>query len=275
MHGAVNVAAIIMGAALFLGSAIVWLLIAARYVSQRPLLPFQERPQPNWNRFALLLTAVWIGHQLIARFMAELKSLTDPSALLPAPSLEAVKSNCLMNWLLILILMLMLRQSSRARLADFGIGFFQSGRFLSDGFLGFFASLAPVIVIQYGLIFAGLRDDTDQHELFKIIKDDPGIGALLWVVLAAVVVAPLVEELLYRVVLQGWLQTRLPPRTAVVLVAVLFCAVHGWPDALALVPLALILGYIYYQTYSYPAVVLVHMLFNATNLLFALSSQSG
>jgi membrane protease YdiL (CAAX protease family) len=84
------------------------------------------------------------------------------------------------------------------------------------------------------------------------------------------VLAPLVEELIYRVVLQTWLQKIAPPREALIAVAIIFAAVHRLPDALPLLPLALILGYVYQQRRSFLTIVLIHMLFNAVNLILAL-----
>ena len=91
--------------------------------------------------------------------------------------------------------------------------------------------------------------------------------------LAAIVLAPLVEELVFRVVLQTALIDWIGPGQAVCGVALLFAAIHGWPDMLPLIPLALILGTHYALRRSYVTVVLIHMLFNASNLLLALSSQ--
>jgi membrane protease YdiL (CAAX protease family) len=81
--------------------------------------------------------------------------------------------------------------------------------------------------------------------------------------LAVAVVAPLSEELLFRVVLQGWLTERISATVAVPVVAIVFAAVHGWRDGLALLPLALILGYVFARRRSYLAVVTTHALFNS------------
>ena len=86
--------------------------------------------------------------------------------------------------------------------------------------------------------------------------------------LLAAVLAPLVEELMYRVVLQTWLEKIAPRREALIVVALVFSAMHQLPDAIPLFPLALILGYVYQQRRSYLSVVLIHMLFNGANLLF-------
>ena len=92
--------------------------------------------------------------------------------------------------------------------------------------------------------------------------------------MTVIVLAPAAEELIYRVAIQGSLVRWMSPNRAMLVVALLFSSVHGWPDMLALFPLALILGYVYHQRHSFLAVVVLHALFNAMNLFNALLLQS-
>ena len=89
----------------------------------------------------------------------------------------------------------------------------------------------------------------------------------------AVVVAPLVEELLYRVTVLGglWQQNNL--MIAWIVSSVLFSFAHGFPDSIALLPLAFAIGYTYIQRRSYRTVVMVHFLFNAFNMAIAGASM--
>ena len=54
--------------------------------------------------------------------------------------------------------------------------------------------------------------------------------------------------------------------------SVAFVMVHGFPDMLALLPLAVVFGYVYERTHSYLAVVAMHATFNGVNLGLALLS---
>jgi membrane protease YdiL (CAAX protease family) len=101
------------------------------------------------------------------------------------------------------------------------------------------------------------------------------VETVAWITIAVLVAAPLCEELLFRMILQGWLQDRVAPATAVIAVAFAFAAIHAnsWPDPLPLIPLSLILGYVYYRRRSYLANVVMHALFNGMNLLMALSVE--
>ena len=80
---------------------------------------------------------------------------------------------------------------------------------------------------------------------------------------------------MYRVILQGWLESWLPPWTAIVISSALFCAGHGYPDSLALGPLALTLGYVYHRRRSYLTVVVTHAAFNAVMLLLMALQDSS
>ncbi len=51
--------------------------------------------------------------------------------------------------------------------------------------------------------------------------------------------------------------------------SVLFAFAHGFPDSVALLPLAAAIGWTYHRRRSYRTVVLIHVLFNGFNLLIA------
>ena len=87
--------------------------------------------------------------------------------------------------------------------------------------------------------------------------------------------APIEEELLYRVIFQGTLQRYVSPLTSIIISAAVFSAVHGFPDALGLFPLALILGYLYWRTGSYLTIVTTHAAFNGVTVLLTVLSPQG
>ena len=51
--------------------------------------------------------------------------------------------------------------------------------------------------------------------------------------------------------------------------SVIFAFAHGFPDSIALLPLAFVLAYTYSRRRSYRTVVLVHFLFNLFNMVLA------
>lgn len=169
------------------------------------------------------------------------------------------------------LLLLALWLGSSGPLAAWGFHLRQWPRQLAAGLLTVAASMAPVLAVL--LLTRPLRGAESQHALLKLLRaaDAPTV---LWVALAVLVAAPLVEELMYRVILQTNLEAWCGPRLALLVTAAVFSTVHGWPDALPLLPLALVLGFVYQRSRSYLAVVLAHALFNLWNLAWALSAPT-
>ena len=141
------------------------------------------------------------------------------------------------------------------------------------GVVAFVYAVLPVALVL--LATHAIRTRDAQHSLLKLLTNHPGSATVAWVVLSAVILAPLVEELVFRVLLQGWLQTYLRPTLAIGVVALGFSAVHGWRDMMPLIPLATVLGVLFYVTRSYIAVVVTHSLFNATNVVLAVLSADS
>lgn len=253
------------------GSLTVWTVVAVRWWKGRELLTLAPRVRipgdhsaaPWAFALAFLLPLLMAGVLPVSR----------------VPSVLRVQQECLRMLLQLLVLGGMVASTGGSWARPEGAarpGFWY--RVLA-GCAAFLASLAPVMIVQYFVVEKlGLREDEGKHIFFKILEADPGIGTALWIAVAVVVLAPLTEELMYRVVLQGWAEGRATPRDSILLVAAMFAAVHydrGRPDFLPLFPLALILGYLYYRLHSYLAVVVMHALFNATNLAMALLKPPG
>ena len=118
-----------------------------------------------------------------------------------------------------------------------------------------------------------LRNHETQNVLLRLLSESLGLDVLAAILFLAVVVAPLSEELIFRVLLQGALGSVMPARVAIPFVAIVFAAVHGPVDGIALLPLALILGYSFDRRQSYLTVVVIHGLFNATMLALAMLSH--
>ncbi|MEO2015964.1 MAG: CPBP family intramembrane glutamic endopeptidase [Fuerstiella sp.] len=137
-------------------------------------------------------------------------------------------------------------------------------RFACETFL---VAYLPTAVVR--ILMVSLLPEAPSHPFLKMIQDGVDWGTMSLIALMAVVVAPLVEELLYRVTIlggmmrQGWL---IP---GWIVSSVLFGFAHGFPDSIALLPLAFAIGYAYMRRRSYRTVMLVHLLFNGFNMVIA------
>lgn len=103
------------------------------------------------------------------------------------------------------------------------------------------------------------------RRLFAAIPDTVPNSILLFVTIA--VVAPLLEEILFRGLLQNALSKRLPVWAAIALSALIFGAMHM--DLYAMPPLVLmgaIFGVIYHLTGSLRITIVLHMINNAAAL---------
>ena len=243
----------------FLASCAVWYQLARRWQNSCEPVPHSTASCPPVNGLAAFFAAGWILFQLLGLFSKQPE----------APSLQTVQVSCGTNVLLFVLLLGSLAGGDTIP-ADYGIRFRDFRRQAKWGALGFVASLLPVYSVL--LLTMSLRGPESQHRMLRLLLSEPSPGTVVWICTAVIVLAPLTEELLFRVILQGWFRGRFNTVGAVLASSVIFSVVHGWPDLLPLFPLALILGFLYDRTRSYWAVVVLHALFNTFNLLLATMS---
>ncbi|NQV29060.1 MAG: CPBP family intramembrane metalloprotease [Rhodopirellula sp.] len=247
----------VLGVASFL----VLSLTGYRIWHRLPILPTIDEPLPVAQSISVIVVASWVGMQLASL-------LGEPVTTGSLPTVADVQLTCQFNVLLFLAIFVPMTYSIHSSVEAFGFHLKDVRQQVADGVLGFAASVLPVLGVW--ALTLPWRSTSNSHGLLQLLEQDRSFTTLAWITVAAVILAPLVEELIYRVVLQTWLQRIAPPREALFAVAVIFAAVHRLPDAIPLLPLALILGYVYQQRRCFLSVVLLHMLFNAANLILAL-----
>jgi membrane protease YdiL (CAAX protease family) len=185
-----------------------------------------------------------------------------------APSSRLIEAEIVSRFFIVGIVIAVMAVRHKNRLSDYGIdsrGWLSEMRF---GGLGFLACLPFVIAII--LLTSHWRTPETQNPLLILLHQTGSDRTLAEVVFAAVISAPLSEELLFRVTFQGPLEARLPVSWAITIPAFVFAGVHGLHDALPLLPLALVLGALYHLRRSYLAIVTAHACFNAAFLVLAL-----
>lgn len=174
------------------------------------------------------------------------------------------------NFVIVGVVIPFLAVTGRNRLADYGIGGRGWRAEVRFGGLGFLVAMPLVIAILAAM--SSIRGPQTEHPYLKLVETG-NETVVIGVAVAAVIAAPLTEELIFRVIFQGLLETRLRPAAAILLPALAFAAIHGIYDALPLLPLAVVLGIVYHLRRSYVAVVTIHAMFNATFLLLALCTR--
>lgn len=216
----------------------------------------------------VVLALLWIALQLTTTISKIISPSQTPSKPL---TLEDISSFCAITFSFGLVLVLILKLLNSDGMP--GLGFRWKDRVgqLRDGAVGFLLALLPVMALL--LLTFPFRTEEVLHPFFQLLKARPEFTTVLWIFISAVVVAPLFEELIYRVIFQSWLESRFPPFVSILISAFVFSIVHGFPDCIPLFPLAYILGLLFYCRRSYIANVITHSLFNAINLALAMASQ--
>lgn len=285
-------------AVLLVGSIVAGSWWLWRWANYGQVLRHQPRSNPPWMH----------GAATIALFVAMTNVLNAVTAPPPAADADAIATSDFARntWLLAcaliaisLVVVAVLNLVLRATPQD--LGWPMSWRQLSaDCGLGVviaLASLVPVYILQVATM--NLFDMPATHPMLDRLQSDPQVNVYLAVLISAVVAAPLFEELLFRLLLQGGLEhwenslatghdfsdddvrTALSPDTRSLLPGLN----HGWapilassflfaiahlghgPSPLPLFVFALFLGYAYQRTHRIVPCIAAHATFNFFSVL--------
>lgn len=120
--------------------------------------------------------------------------------------------------------------------------------------------LALLMIISIEILLSplfALMPETDLSSLYDMMRGG------LWAVFTGVLAAPILEEFLFRGILQSNLTKFLNPFVAIILASAIFGAVHMIPQQIISATLtAMIIGTIFYLTGSLMTAVVIHMLNN-------------
>ena len=194
--------------AIAFGGAACWVLAALKVAGGQPLIDWSKRRPVPWaildlvSIFVLYVVSIFVvqGSLHAAGMLPDTDDLTklslNDSAILVASNMAAS-----LGLLVIALPFIVLRTGATAR--DFGIIARELARDVKLGIIGFLMLAPPVYVIQGLLVYFWQPSKHPLMEMFKA-SPDPGFYALLFV--AAAVVAPIFEEIVFRVILQGFLE---------------------------------------------------------------------
>jgi membrane protease YdiL (CAAX protease family) len=259
---------------LIAASLAVWYDLARRILAGHGLLAYEPRRGVPWTLGdVFVLGLIWPLGDLIAVRISGGRGLLAEDEL--STSLVAALTAVHLLWVALAIAYLVVRVGVSA--ADLGCDGSHLRADLRLGFLGFLAAVLPVYGLQW---LVSQWFEPSEHPLVKLIKDQPNVGLLALASFSAVVVAPVSEELLFRVVLQGWLERRVRllrrrgfrlagwlPGLPILVSAAFFATMHQGYDRIALFVLAIFLGYLYQRTHRiFPSIVL-HGCVNAVAVL--------
>lgn len=147
--------------------------------------------------------------------------------------------------------------------------------------LFFFVAALPLFYLAAALATHWLGNDQNPQEIVQYFRDsvqNSDRRAVLLTSIFAVLVAPFCEETIFRGYIYGAFKRFVGPKTALLVSAGLFAAVHQNASAFGpLFILALCLSLAYEATGSLAVPMLIHAFFNGTNLvlMYALVQATG
>jgi membrane protease YdiL (CAAX protease family) len=269
-------------------SLCVWPGILRSWLTHGSILAYRPRHAVPWGSIGVILIGLLFFVPVVSRLFGGQQA--DPP---PGPTAPMVWQLAGFELLLTAAVVLVLVIGYRASRADLGLpgSFHAALHDVKIGVLAALAALAPVYLVLYALV--STLGETSQNPLLQKLVNEPSTAVFAAAVVAAVLAAPLFEELVYRLLVQGWLEKILMGRESenepsraktewlpILITSALFAAAHAGLDyGYSPVPLflfAIVLGYVYQRTHHILPSVVAHMAFNGiTILLMWLQIQAG
>lgn len=195
---------------------------------------------------------------------------------------------CVAAIVVMAIVIFLVRTSFARRLKGFGLNV----RTIPKDFLAAVINLlatwplviaALIVTMFFGKLIYGQDFAIEQHEELELITAYPQLPLRILIVVLAILVAPLIEEMLFRGLFQTMIRSVLEIRNpkfhirnaawpAILISSALFVMVHAdiahWP---ALFVLAICLGYSYEKSGSLFRPIFIHSFFNAVTIIAVLN----
>ena len=133
------------------------------------------------------------------------------------------------------------------------------------------------LIVNFISTKLGQPVDPVAHEALKTLREEFSVELLVALIISAVILAPLVEELAFRGVFQTSLLRLFGERRwpALLIASAVFSIIHyavvPWQALFPLFVLGLVFGYLYERTGSLLTPILAHAVYNAANITIALS----
>lgn len=265
----------IAGVALFLG------LIAYRFMRVM-------RPEAAWNHEGLVVSRPYSDPDLVVMtaglallltgVMQPLDSVvTQTSDALPDAS--GIALAMLVNLMLCALLLIYLHQLRGLNPAElFGLNLIVEGRVLRTVFLFFIPMLIVVGAVAQGVNgwLQNIVPGQAEQELVQVFQQAEGTGMRALIIVAAVVIAPLAEETMFRGFVYGVMKRYTDAPFAAVVSGLFFAIVHMHIGSLApLWVLAILFCIAYEITGCLLVPILLHAGFNATSIILMMLSSGN
>lgn len=251
----------------FVGSSVLCLLAIGRTILGRFRLHYRPSEAVGWLCFEVFVLYI-CGMFAVSHALGALQQFGF--------RLNPLLANCVATLLLLLVLCWPrfwgVSWSELRKALGLGSGRHSWIAELLFGPLAYLTAILPlfVVLLVYSTVLSALGVDPGQgtHPIVPIITQSDSSKTLLLVVVTAVIVAPLIEEIMFRGALYSWMRTKLSAAPTIFLSSVLFAALHP-QGAVGLVPLTfigMILAFLREWRGSLLTPMAAHACFNAGTL---------
>jgi membrane protease YdiL (CAAX protease family) len=242
-----------------------WILLAGRWMTRRSIFPPADLPSVEWKLKDVALVCC-VFFLLLGAAALTIDVTQEMATFLAAHGLISLS--------LLLFILALARRRGQAYPDALGLDLRGLFEHLVPAVMVFFA-FVPVIAGAGMLWSAFLSRYADggfevSQRLVQELLQTPSPQILFMIVISAVLVAPLWEEVLFRGLFYGALRRYVPAHTAIPAVGILFGLFH-LPALTTIVPmsvLGMLLCYLYEKTGRLTVPIALHFLFNACQVGF-------
>jgi membrane protease YdiL (CAAX protease family) len=186
-----------------MASVATWVVLL-QHRMRGPILEYLPRRPVPWGPAATLLAVLLVV--LAFATLSHTPEWMDSEFTTTYDLVQSIALSLLQILLLTGVFCAIVVAASRASLRDLGLPEYadELGRDIRIGAVACLAALVPVFCVQALLI--RMVEQPTQHPLVQMVFKDPHAAVMVLSFLAAVVVAPICEEITFRLLLQGWLE---------------------------------------------------------------------
>jgi len=186
-------------------SVVVWFVLANR-LSYGPILAYEPRRPVPWHGGWTLLPIAMVVMTLYTALTSAGAFHEEESVAAAGDMVERIAAGSMMQTSLVVAFLAVMIIVSEATRTDLGFpkNPAELARDIRIGVIAWLACIAPVYATQIALTM--VFGPTDGHLLLNVVQEKPDLLTFLVAFVVAVVLAPICEEPLFRLVLQGSLE---------------------------------------------------------------------
>jgi membrane protease YdiL (CAAX protease family) len=250
------------------------LLLLGAAINLALLLRVLVHPLCWRERVERVLARVWPGHDILRLLgwllvLHVLGSVIYSATASPAPeamrktALPLIMQSIVFHWAGLALILIYMRRHQQQRIRAFFPS--RTGYLVIIPYLFVGALFWQMLLRWHGV-------DITMQDVAWMVTGDYTWPVRLYILLMAVLLAPLAEELLFRGIALPFLSVRVGSIPAILLVSALFAAIHfHLPSAFPLFVIGIGLSVTYFYSGSIVAPIMMHAAFNGVNLCMLLA----